>query len=322
MTATEPRPANTAPGADPSSDSSPDSNPGPNSGETAEPTFEELAVAVDEAAKAVAELEPEARTAADELKAAIEAFHRPALVAMVRTLRDDPRGKELLFELVDLPEVRAVLALQGIIKADPATRAEQALNRVRPYLQSHGGDVELVRIEQGAAFVRLQGSCNGCSMSAVTLRETVEEALVADVDEVDRVEVVEDQPTAAFIPLESVGVRRTAESGWLAGPAADEVPAGGMVRFDVTVDAGAGSTSDESFVATNIDQRIAVFRNACIHQGLSLDGGMISEGVLTCPWHGFTFDASSGECISAPGAQLQQVPTRVEDGRVWVRATG
>lgn len=281
--------------------------------EPVEPTFEELAAAVDDAAAAVADLEPEARAAAEQLQRAIEAFHKPALTTIVRTLRDDARGKELLFALVDEPEVRAVLALQGIIRADPATRANQALATVRPYLQSHGGDVELVRIEDGAAKVRLQGSCNGCSMSAVTLRETVEEALVDQVEEIDRVEVLEDEPTPAFIPLESVGVRRSAETGWVEGPEVGDVPVGGMTRFDV---------GEASFVATNIDQRIAVFRNACIHQGLSLDGGLVSEGVLTCPWHGFTFDASSGECISAPGAQLEQIPTRVEDGRVWARING
>lgn len=278
-----------------------------------EPSFEELAAEVDSAIAAVAELDPEARAAANRLQSAIEAFHRPALTTIVRTLRDDPRGKELLFALVDQPEVRAVLALQGIIRADPMTRANQALASVRPYLQSHGGDVELVRIADGAAEIRLQGSCNGCSMSAVTLQETVEQALVDHVEEIDRVEVLEDEPTSAFIPLESVGVRRSAESGWAPGPDVEDIPVGGMLRFD---------TDDQSFVATNVDQRIAVFRNACIHQGLTLDGGMIGDGVLTCPWHGFTFDASSGECISAPGAQLEQIPTRVEDGRVWARING
>ena len=106
---------------------------------------------------------------------------------IVRALRDDPRGKELLFELVDEPSVRAVFALHGIIKADPLTRANQALDAVRPYLHSHGGDVELVAVEEGAAVVRLQGSCNGCSMSAVTLQTTVEEALVSAVEEIERV---------------------------------------------------------------------------------------------------------------------------------------
>lgn len=288
-------------------------------------TFEELALAVDRAAEQVAALEGDARERALELQRAIEAFHKPALVHIVRTLRDDPRGKELLFELVDDPNVHAVLALHGIVRADPMTRGERALATVRPYLQSHGGDVELVRIEGDTAFVRLHGSCSGCSMSAVTLREGVEEALVRMVDEVARIEVLEDQPTAAFIPLSAIGRKPgAADTGWVRALPVDEVAPGTMVRFDVEI---APATSDDpahvdSFVVTNIDSRIAVFRNECVHQGLSLDGGSLADGVITCPWHGFRFDASSGECISAPNAQLSQIPTRIDDGHVWIRAHG
>lgn len=272
--------------------------------------FERLAAEVDTAVEGLSDLDGDAVERARALADAVEAFHKPALVHIVQTLKADPRGKELLFELVDDPAVRALFAMHGIIKADPMTRANQALLSVRPYLQSHGGDVELVKIEDGAAFVRLQGSCNGCSMSAVTLRDGVEEALV-QLDEVDRIEVMEDEPTPAFIPLSAVGRRTKEDAGWVPGPASSEIPAGDMVRFDV---------GDDSFVITNVENRIAVFRNACIHQGLSLDGGMIEDGVIRCPWHGFTFEASSGECLSAPGAQLEQIPTRIEDGKIWIRA--
>lgn len=86
----------------------------------AEPTLAELAQRVDEAIAGIGALEPEARERAEAVKAAIEGFHRPALLAVVRTLRADPRGKELLFELVDDPAVRAVLSLHGIIKPPPA----------------------------------------------------------------------------------------------------------------------------------------------------------------------------------------------------------
>ena len=277
--------------------------------------FEQLASDVDTALESVADLEDAAKAAATDLKDAIEAFHRPALVHIVQTLKEDPRGKELLFELVDDPGVRGIFALHGIIKADPMTRANQALVSVRPYLQSHGGDVDLVSIEAGVAYVRLQGSCNGCSMSAVTLREGVETALVEGLEEIDRVEVLEDEPTAAFIPLESLGRRSKKETGWVKGPAVDDVPEGEMVRFDVSTDG-----TDESFVVTHVDNRISVFRNACVHQGMTLDGGMMDDGIIVCPWHGFKFEATSGECVSAPGAQLEQIPTRVDDGHVWVRA--
>lgn len=289
----------------------------PSTSEVVEPTFEQLAQAVDDAVNNMAGLDEESREVAHQVKSAIEAFHRPALVQIVRTLRGDPRGKELLFELVDDPAVKAILGLHGIIRADPMTRAHQALSSVRPYLQSHGGDVELVRIEDGAAHVRLLGSCNGCSMSSVTLREGVEEALVTGVDEIDRITVLDNEPTAAFIPLSQVGRKpHPADTGWVQGPAAAEVANGDMLRFDVANSAG----RSESFIVTNVDNSFAVFRNECVHQGMTLDGGMIDAGVIVCPWHGFKFEATTGECISAPGAQLEQIPTRIDDGFVWVRA--
>lgn len=269
---------------------------------------------VDESTAALDDLAPEARDAAIDLKDAVEAFHRPALVEIVQALKADARGKELLFELVDVPAVRAVFALQGIIKADPTTRAMQALESVRPYLQSHGGDVELLDVTGSVATVRLLGSCNGCSMSAVTLRDGVTDALVERVDEIETVEVAEDEPSEAFIPLASVGRRTAEQKGWVPGPTVAEVEPGRMRRFDVTVDG-----LDESFVVTNVKNRFAAFRNACVHQGLTLDGGMLDDGLVVCPWHGFRFDASTGECVTAPGAQLEQIPLRIDDGTIWLR---
>lgn len=284
--------------------------------------LEVLAAAVDKAQSGVDDLDDEAKDAALELKKALEEFHKPALVQIVRTLKEDPRGKELLFDLVDEPMVRAVLGLHGIIRADPMTRANAALDSVRPYLQSHGGDVELVKIEDRIAYVRMQGSCNGCSMSAVTLRDGVEEALVNGIEEIDSVEALEDEPTAAFISLDSIGrkpqKKTLAELGWVEGPEVSEATDDAMLRFDVTTNAG----DTQSFIATIADNRIAVFRNACVHQGLSLDGGMVDDGIIICPWHGFKFEASSGDCVSNPGAQLQQVPTRIENDRILVQIEG
>jgi len=271
---------------------------------------ESLAAEVEAAQDAVAALDPDARQVAERLQKAIEAFHRPGLVQLTRLLRDDPRGKELLFEAVDDPAVRAIFALHGIIRPDPRTRANQALDRVRPMLQSHGGDVELIEIEGNTAVVRLLGSCTGCSMSAVTLRELVQDALVNGVAEIEAVRVDEGQATTAFIPLADVGRRGNRSDGWVAGPALDDVDPSVITRFDY---------GDDSFVITNVANRIAVFRNVCAHQGFPLDDGLLSEGVLSCARHGFAYDASTGECLSAPAAQLQPVPARIVDGVVMIR---
>lgn len=280
---------------------------------TIEPTFEELAKRVDDAAAAVADLDPDARKVAEELQSAVEAVHKAGLVTIVRRMREDEAARQVLFGLVDDPVVHTLLQLHGIVRPDPVTHANQVLEGVRPQLHSHGGDVSLVRIEEGTAFVRLEGACNGCSMSSVTLRNLVEEALVQGVPAVTAVEVVKDQPSPTLIPVESLLIgREPAAEGWAKlGPAAD-----------LPVDKISSATLDGvSVIVVNLDQRLSAYRNECAHQGMPLNDAVldVAGGTLTCPWHGFCFDASSGECLSAPGAQLEQLPLRIDGGDVWVR---
>ena len=284
---------------------------------TPEMSFEELAKRVDDAGAALADLDPAARAVAEELQAAVEAVHRAGLVKIVQAMRADDGARAVLFELVDDPAVHLLLSLHGIIRPDPVTHAGQVLDSVRPQLHSHGGDVSLVRVEDGTAYVRLEGACNGCSMSSVTLRNLVEEALVQGVPAISAVEVVKDQPSPTLIPVESLRIGRDpAAEGWVRlGPAAD-LPVGEISPATLTHDGGVTAV-----IVVNIDQRLSAYRNECAHEALPLDDAVLDpgNGTLTCPWHGFCFDASSGECLSAPGAQLEQLPLRVDDGDVWVR---
>ncbi len=275
-------------------------------------TPEELAGRVDRAVKAVAELDPAARAVAEELKDAVEAIHRDALVTMVRALKADAR--EVLFALVDDPTVHLLLSLHGIVRPNPMTLADRVLVEVRPQLQSHGGDVKLDSIADGVAYVRLEGACNGCSMSSVTLRNLVEEALVAGVPSVTAVEVLPNEPSPTLISVDSLFMGPDPEAdGWVkAAPAAD-LTEGRISTLSLR------EASD--VIVVNVEQRLSAYRNACAHEGLPLDNAMLDagNGTLTCPWHGFCYDAGSGECLSAPGAQLEQLPLRVDAGHVWIR---
>ncbi len=70
-------------------------------------------------------------------------------------------------------------------------RVQAALDKVRPYLQGDGGDVELVDITaDGVVRVRLTGACKGCPMSQQTLKGGVERMVLKEVPEVKRVEAV------------------------------------------------------------------------------------------------------------------------------------
>lgn len=61
------------------------------------------------------------------------------------------------------------------------TEVETALNRIRPYAQSHGGDIVLIAIEGANVRVKLKGACVGCPSSTVTLKQGVERALREEV---------------------------------------------------------------------------------------------------------------------------------------------
>ncbi len=287
---------------------------------TSGPTLEDLAKRVDDAVAALDGLDPAARAAAEELQGAIEAVHRAGLVTIVRRLREDESTRPVLFDLVDDPVVHLLLSLHGIVRPDPVTHANQVLETVRPQLHSHGGDVALVRIEDGTAFVRLEGACNGCSMSSVTLRNLVEEALVQGVPAVTAVEVVANEPTPTLIPVESLRIGRDPSAeGWARIGSAADIPVD-----EITVVTLTDHGRPVEVIVVNLGQRLAAYRNECAHEALPLNEAVLdlSNGTLTCPWHGFCFDASSGECLSAPGAQLEQLPLRVDDGDAWVRLPG
>ena len=64
-------------------------------------------------------------------------------------------------------------------------KVQEALNKVRPYLQRDGGDVELIDVtEDGEVKVRLKGACGGCPGAQITLKQGIERVLKQEVPEV------------------------------------------------------------------------------------------------------------------------------------------
>ena len=274
--------------------------------------LEQLAQRVDEAIAEVQAMEPEMRARAMNLKSTIEEFHKVGLTHIVKSLKQDERGKQLLFELVDEPTVYALFAMHGLVRADLRTQVSRVIEMVRPYMQSHGGDVQLIDVRDKTVVVRLSGNCNGCSMSSVTLRNTVEESLKEHVPEIEKVEVADEEPEASgLVQLES-SAAGAVEHGWVAGPQLSELDDSKPFAFE---------HGEDHVLLIKSKGGLRAYRNSCAHQGLPLDGGILDcdNGTLTCPWHGFQFDSESGECFSAPQCQLEPFPLRVTDDRVWVR---
>jgi Fe-S cluster biogenesis protein NfuA len=148
------------------------------------------------------------------------------LVARIDVLLEDARDVELVQALVELygeglarivahdPERMAALAgdelvshlllLHGLHPIPLEERVRGALAEVRPYLEQHGGDVELLAVEHGVARVRLRGTCNGCPSSTATLRHAIEDAIqraAPDIEEIDAEGAVEAPPGLLQIEL-------------------------------------------------------------------------------------------------------------------------
>src|SRR5918997_5605179 len=120
--------------------------------------------AVKELETLIATLEREGDDRALLLLELIDAIHRPAI--------------ELIAEgQLDHPVALAVLSMYDLVEVDEQIQVEEALDNVRPYIESHGGGLELLEVDDGVVHVRLSGSCSGCAASAMTLRRGVEETL-------------------------------------------------------------------------------------------------------------------------------------------------
>jgi Fe-S cluster biogenesis protein NfuA len=69
-------------------------------------------------------------------------------------------------------------------------QVQEVLDKLRPYLQRDGGDVQLVDVEDGIVKLRLMGACGSCPSSTITLKAGIERALFEEVPGVKEVQQV------------------------------------------------------------------------------------------------------------------------------------
>jgi Fe-S cluster biogenesis protein NfuA len=131
-------------------------------------------------------------------------YHRAAIARMIELSRQ-PGEQGLLRRWANDEFVASVLLLYDLHPDDLSTRVERALEQVRPYLKSHGGDVELLGIEEGVVRVQMNGSCHGCPSSGLTLKTKIEDAICAaapDAVAIEAEQLAEGVPTAnGLVPL-------------------------------------------------------------------------------------------------------------------------
>jgi Fe-S cluster biogenesis protein NfuA len=144
--------------------------------------------------------DPAIRAVAQELLQAVIELHGIALERVLDVVGDVPSGDAALARIASDDLVSGVLSLHGIHPVAMEARVSAAIEKVKPYLRSHGGDVELASVEGDTIHVRLQGTCGSCSSSSETMKSHVEEAIFDAAPEVQHVVAESMSPAGVSSP--------------------------------------------------------------------------------------------------------------------------
>jgi Fe-S cluster biogenesis protein NfuA/nitrite reductase/ring-hydroxylating ferredoxin subunit len=257
-----------------------------------------------------------ARDTAFELVEALIDLYGEGLSRMVsHVARHDDRG-EMARACAEDELVSHLLLLHGLHPVSVDERVRGALDEVRPYLESHGGGVELLGIDAGVARLRLQGSCDGCASSTATLKLAIEDAIHKAAPDIERVEAegaVAPAPAPALLQIEvSDALRAPAEpdGAWAVAGAMPELEGGGTVLRDV---------AGRAVLVLGLGGARYAYRPGCPGCGTSLEAAVLEGAELTCAGCGRRYDVrGAGRCVDAPGLQLEPVPLLV-DGSGLIR---
>ncbi|MBU3062570.1 NifU family protein [Nocardia sp. NEAU-G5] len=259
-----------------------------------------------------------ARDRAEQLLHEVVELYGAGLARIVAAL-DEPTAELLAAD--DL--VASLLLVHGLHPQGVRTRVGAALDSVRPYLGSHGGDVTLLGVEDGVVRLALAGSCRTCPSSSVTLELAVEEAVRAAAPEIEAIEVVAAEPDSdpSVFSADSLFTRvrdaapRT--GSWIAVPELAGLSPGEVGGFSI---------AGQAVLACRIGTELYVYRDHCPACDNSLAGAVlhrrmgfpVGDAVLRCPVCQAHYDAvHAGARVDGSG-HLDPLPVLVRDGELSV----
>lgn len=266
-----------------------------------------------------------ARERSEELVRLVADLYAAGLQRLLAIVYDAGRLDDIVLHALAADDlVSSLLMVHGLHPYDVTTRVSKALEEVRPYLGSHGGDVELPEVtDDGVVRLRLLGGCNGCASSSVTLKLAVEGAVQAAAPEIAGIDVeTQEGPAAAgqVIPASALRSRLETEKapvGWVAAPDLATLTSGAVRGCEV---------GGMAVVVCCVGSDLYAYRDGCLQCGGSLAtvvlerllGGAVGDAVLRCPTCRTHYDVRrAGTCLDGEG-QLEPLPLLVRDGVVSI----
>jgi Fe-S cluster biogenesis protein NfuA/nitrite reductase/ring-hydroxylating ferredoxin subunit len=266
-----------------------------------------------------------ARERAEELVRLVADLYGAGLERILDLVHETGRlDDEVLAALAGDDLVSSLLLVHGLHPYDVDERIERALAGVRPYLGSHGGDVELIGVtDEGTVRLRLLGSCDGCPSSAVTLKLAVEGAIEAAAPEITAIEVEEvsapgGETLIAVSSLRSRIAEQSEAASWESVPGLSDLAPGAVTIVE------AGSAR---MLVCRLGSELFAYQDRCPRCERSLRGAALArrlgaavgEAVLRCPGCQAHYDVRrAGACLDDEAFHLTPVPLLSEGGTVSV----
>ncbi|MGA7904209.1 MAG: NifU family protein [Terrimicrobiaceae bacterium] len=217
-----------------------------------------------------------------------------------------PEGRKVHESLVNDAAVRGLLLIHGLHPVPLERRLMEALDKIRPYMESHGGDVELLSLEDDVARLRLQGHCKTCPSSTVTMELAIRSAIEEACPDLMGFEVEGVEPLSPKTPLLHVPNPAPA---WVEIAEAQRLNEGEMVsvhRFDF------------SLIVCRHKGQLYAYRDHCPACNMPLHLGMFEDGVIVCSLSHRYDVHRAGSSLDKASVHLDPLPLLVQDGAVRV----
>jgi Fe-S cluster biogenesis protein NfuA/nitrite reductase/ring-hydroxylating ferredoxin subunit len=234
----------------------------------------------------------------DELVRLVVGLYGAGLRRIMEITGEIDAGEQLRALMARDDLVGSLLLLHQLHLDDMETRVRTALARVRPYLGSHGGDVEIVGVdaESGVVRLRLGGSCDGCPSSMLTVKLAVEGAIRELAPEATEIEVEGVVSKSARKGSEGA----PAEPQWIELAAMPEIVAGGSAATNV---------NGVAIAVWRVGEQLYAYHDACPSCRSAINSGGLNGSLLGCPSCGLRFDLQlAGRSLANREIHLEPVP--------------
>ena len=246
--------------------------------------------------------DPKAKKMMEECVQEILGFYGKGLEKILKIISDgnSSAAKDIYNDLIEDSFVNGLLLIHDLHPLDLKTRLYKALEKVKPYMDSHGGNIELISLENGVAKLKLAGNCKGCPSSSSTLELGIRQSIEEYCPDLLGLEVegVTEMPNA-----NKGGAKQN--RGWKVVNGIGQLPNGKMIAVE---------SDGIPLIVSRVNNQLYAYRNLCPACERPFTNGTLDENILACQL-GHRFDVQhAGTCTDDNELHLEPFPLLEENG--------